>query len=372
MRRCRSLKCAILLTVLLLPGGLHAQTLQVDPPVLDFGRVQYGGDRCLTATLTNTGQTPVALIAVRHAAEPFPADVTDSLQPGASTVQEVCFAGRTLGPDTSIVHFIFDAGNGPDTLLVPAYASGWDSLAVGIGVTVSGMPGSVIRLPMRVFGRIPAAHDIRRFTVEMQYNKTLLYPLSNVSMNGGTLAGGMDNVRVDVLRDYSQRPARVRFLVEGDTPLINPRSDSVLFSPPFLVLQGNAMSCDLTLSSVRFAQGLPRGGAFLKCRFEADSICYQRLRLVDYPSIGTEPEIGSFPNPAAAATAISCFLPVECGVRISVHDILGGEVLLVHEGELKAGDHVFPVSLEQLARGRYLCRVTTAYGKQQSTMLIRQ
>lgn len=357
--------------ILSIPALLAAQAITPDPSVMRFGRIDYGGDRCQTLLLTNAAQQPVHLLAVSHPAEPFPTDHVDSLFPGETTGVEICFAGRRLGPDTSVIRVLFELGERVDSVRIPATAFGWDSLAVGIGVTVTGKPGSVLRVPLRVFGSIPASHGIRSFECTMQYNKTLLYPLANFVEAGGSLVSGMGGVHVDVQRDNSTNPALATFRISGDGPLVNPRTDSVLFRPAFLVLQGNAMSGDITLTRVHFAGGLPRGGAFLKGRFEADSICYQRLRLVEFPAVLAEPEIGSFPNPARDATMIRCFLPAASSVRISLHGMLGQEVRRVHDGPLPAGDHAFPIDVSGLPRGSYLCRMTTAEGRGASGILVR-
>jgi hypothetical protein len=321
--------------------------------------------------LTNATAGPIRLLSVYHPAEPFPTDHPDSLFTGDTAGVEICFTGRRLGPDTSIIHVVYADADGRDSILVPAYAYGWDSLAVGIGVTVTGKPGSVLRVPLRVFGSIPESHDVRSFECTIQYNKTLLYPLANFAAAEGSLISALDDVRIDVQRDNSTQPASATFRVRTASPLVNPRTDSVLFQPAFLVLQGNAMSGDITLSRVRFADGLPRGGAFLKGRFVADSICYQRLRLVDFPVTLSEPEIGSFPNPARSTTMLRCFLPAAATVRISLHGMLGQEIRRVYEGALEGGDHAFPVDVSALPPGSYLCRLTTAEGRSVSHILLR-
>ncbi|MDT8323086.1 MAG: T9SS type A sorting domain-containing protein [Bacteroidota bacterium] len=357
--------------ILCIPPPLAAQAITPDPSVLRFGRVDYDGDRCMTLLLTNSAPDPVDLLSVSHPAEPFPTEHEDSLFPGETTGVEICFAGRRLGPDTSVIRIVYTIGGGRDTVLVPALAFGWDSLAVGIGVTVTGKPGSVLRVPLRVFGSIPASHDIRSFVCTLQYNKTLLYPLSNFVASEGSLVSGMADVRVDVERDNSTNPASAIFRIRALSPLVNPRTDSVLFRPAFLVLQGNAMSSDLTLSRINFADGLPRGGAFLKGRFLADSICYQRLRLVEFPAVRSTAEIGSFPNPAQSSTMIRCFLPSATTARVALHGMLGQEVRCLHEGPLAAGDHAFAIDVSVLPPGSYLCRLSTAAGEIASSILVR-
>jgi hypothetical protein len=351
---------------------LRAQPLEADPPRLDFGEVTVGGDRCLALTLRNTGATPVHILSISHPAEPFPAEFVDSLLPAETLGVDICFAGRLLGPDTSLLRIVYETGAVRDSMGIQVTAFGWDSLAVGIGVTVTAKPGSVLRVPVRVFGDIPASYDIRSFSFTIQFNETMLYPLSQPPGGEGSLAAGMQGATVTVLRDYGSSPAKATFRVHGETPLVNPRTDSILFHPAFLVLQGNAMSTDLTLTRVMFAAGLPRGGAFFKGRFLADSLCYQRLRLVDYPVVLEEVEIESAPNPFATVTNVRCDIHTAGTARVAVYSMLGMEISILHEGFLPAGEHSFAFDAAQLPRGHYICRLTTATGAHASRILVLQ
>ncbi len=68
--------------------------------------------------------------------------------------------------------------------------------------------------------------------------------------------------------------------------------------------------------------------------------------------------VGAYPNPFNPQTTITIGLPASSHVRISVHDMLGRQVALLHNGELPAGiTHTFTFNGAELASGAYLLRV---------------
>ncbi|MBN1446885.1 MAG: hypothetical protein JXA28_03055 [Bacteroidetes bacterium] len=337
------------------PAFLGAQGLTVDPEKVDFGQIPVGSDRCRSILLHNNISVPVALLAVRNPVEPFPVDFPDTIPTDTSALLELCFQARHLGADSAVITIVYHAGT-RDSLQIRASAFGWDSLALGIGTTVTGRPGSVVDVPIRVFGDIPASYDVRSYHFRMQFNKTMLYPLSDVT-HGASLTAGMGDVAVDMLPDFSVAPAQVEFRVRGTLPLVSPMTDSILVNARFLVLHGNALSSDLTLLSSGFAEGLPRGGIFLKGRFVADSLCYQDLRLVDISDRDADVSISGFPNPMHSTATILFSIRKDMSLRLSVHTMLGEEVALLADGPWSAGTHQLRFDATSLPEGSYLCRL---------------
>jgi hypothetical protein len=350
------------------PSFLGAQGLTVDPEKVDFGQIPMGSDRCLSILLHNNTSVPVALLAVRNPVEPFPVDFPDTIPTDISALLELCFQARRLGADSAVITIVYDAGT-RDSLQIHASAFGWDSLALGIGTTVTGRPGSVVDVPIRVFGDVPASYDVRSYRFRMQFNKTMLYPLSDVT-HGASLTAGMGDVAVDMLPDFTITPAEVEFRVRGALPLVNPATDSILVNARFLVLHGNALSSDLTLLSSGFADGLPRGGIFLKGRFVADSLCFQDLRLVDISERGSDVSLAAFPNPVFSAATILFSIGKEMSVRLSVHSMLGEEVALLADGPWPAGTHQLSFDATGLPEGSYLCRLLAGGALQTCSLLM--
>jgi hypothetical protein len=79
-----------------------------------------------------------------------------------------------------------------------------------------------------------------------------------------------------------------------------------------------------------------------------------------------------FPNPATTDATIRFSLPTEQAVTITVHDLLGREVLRVADGEgLAPGAHTRSLRLEDLPRGAYGMRLRASNAAAATTLLVR-
>ena len=68
--------------------------------------------------------------------------------------------------------------------------------------------------------------------------------------------------------------------------------------------------------------------------------------------------VNAYPNPFNPQTTITLALPEPSHIRISVHDMLGRQVALLHDANLAAGTtHTFTFDGSDLASGAYLLRV---------------
>ncbi len=78
----------------------------------------------------------------------------------------------------------------------------------------------------------------------------------------------------------------------------------------------------------------------------------------------------NYPNPFNPITTIEFTLPQNEKVRISVADISGREMALIHEGPLSAGRHKFIFSGQGLASGLYFYHVDTPTFHECKTMIL--
>ncbi len=95
---------------------------------------------------------------------------------------------------------------------------------------------------------------------------------------------------------------------------------------------------------------------------------YYRLRQIDYNGTAVYTSIiqvditkpitfnlaQNYPNPFNPSTTINFTLPVDAKVTVKVFDILGKEVFQVVNDNLKAGNHLYPVSFQKAASGVYI------------------
>lgn len=88
----------------------------------------------------------------------------------------------------------------------------------------------------------------------------------------------------------------------------------------------------------------------------------------DGAPVASEVGVTVAPNPASHAAAVTVALATPERVRVAVHDVLGREVVAVHDGPAVDGGQ-FRVAIGGLATGTYLVRVTTASGASATTPL---
>jgi len=84
------------------------------------------------------------------------------------------------------------------------------------------------------------------------------------------------------------------------------------------------------------------------------SLSYQAYNSVSY-----------FPNPFTSKLKIDLFLAMSDQVQISLHDLMGSRVALIHNGRLNKGNHLFEwdgtMESDYFApAGLYICRIQCA------------
>jgi hypothetical protein len=77
-----------------------------------------------------------------------------------------------------------------------------------------------------------------------------------------------------------------------------------------------------------------------------------------------------YPNPAQASAVLRIALPSEQAVRLALYDVLGREVLLVHDGSLPTGVHEYKAQLDRLPSGLYHVLLSTSEGRQARRMVV--
>jgi len=79
----------------------------------------------------------------------------------------------------------------------------------------------------------------------------------------------------------------------------------------------------------------------------------------DEPLVPEALALLAFPNPASGAMTVEVAMPEAGTARVSVHDALGREVAMLHDGPLAAGLHAFPLGTAGLPPGLYHVILTT-------------
>ncbi|HYF04445.1 MAG TPA: T9SS type A sorting domain-containing protein [Patescibacteria group bacterium] len=65
-----------------------------------------------------------------------------------------------------------------------------------------------------------------------------------------------------------------------------------------------------------------------------------------------------FPNPLKESSTITCSLPADGVLKITLHDMLGREVAIVHDAFKSSGTHTFPFKGENVPNGLYFLKMS--------------
>jgi hypothetical protein len=123
---------------------------------------------------------------------------------------------------------------------------------------------------------------------------------------------------------------------------------------------------DLT-DSTTFASGIgviARRWTYKVHGWETHLLAYARVAGIEYgtPIVAAEPPpagrrpLSVAPNPTDGRAVVSFHLASAGLVRVTLHDVLGRELLVAYDGWLSAGDHRMPVEAAGLPPGVYLVR----------------
>ena len=67
--------------------------------------------------------------------------------------------------------------------------------------------------------------------------------------------------------------------------------------------------------------------------------------------------VSAFPNPSATSATLGLELVEASAARVTLHDVLGRQVALVHDGTLAAGRSVLDLDVASLSTGVYVARI---------------
>jgi hypothetical protein len=337
-------------------GTVRSPMLEVLPVSLSYGTITVGGDRCLPVRLRNTGTASLRVAAIINPADPLPVELPPDILPGGETIINLCFKATAFGEASATVRVIYDACP-PDSVLIPMTAFGSDSLTVGISGVLVGKPGSITHIPVQLFGQLPPEYDVRTVEIELQCNKTMLYPLDPKDSQESTLMGGLQIETLGMTPSFTTTDVRTRYRITRKSPLNNLTPGAVMLRLPFLVLLGDALTTPLRITDIRFNEGLPRAGVAVNGEFRVDSLCYIEQRLLDTGNRSPAKITGVSPNPFNESTTITVAVLVAGQMRLTIHNMMGELVEEVLDGSFQTGRHSVVICASPWPSGVYICRL---------------
>jgi hypothetical protein len=78
----------------------------------------------------------------------------------------------------------------------------------------------------------------------------------------------------------------------------------------------------------------------------------------------------NYPNPFNPVTTVSVEVFFEAEFEITVYDLVGTKIKIIHKGPLTKGVHVFPFDGSNLTSGVYIFEVASPYSNQAIKMIL--
>jgi|WetSurMetagenome_2_1015567.scaffolds.fasta_scaffold63492_2 hypothetical protein len=171
---------------------------------------------------------------------------------------------------------------------------------------------------------------------------------------------------------------------QADTYIIHLQAGSDEYPPPMLYWNKDSVAqmCDSAVLQDLF------GGFLVRKRMDRDSfatfnpIFINQLMLIRYgqrltPVAQSQDWVPrdlllfqNFPNPFNPSTIIRFQVPTSCLVTLTVNDLLGREITVLAQGQMKPGVYERTFNAQSLPSGIYFCRLAAASRLQTTKMLV--
>lgn len=336
-------------------GRSVAPDLEVSATELQFDSVRIGNNRCRSVTLRNTGDASLAITSLTHPSAHFVVSpsVIPEIAPGDSVVVQVCFMPGRLRRIDSVITFNYTHCV-PESRSITLSGTGYDSVVVEMTGDFIARPGSVVTVPVHLYGRIPAAYGVDSLELVFGYNKTVLFPETPSAPLNLTNTPAATMVEQQATPLYDPQNATLTVKLAGGQ-LNSTRSDTLLAELNLMALHGNALTTPIELKGAIFADGNPKVGIRTNTSFLADSLCFQEDRLIDAsarfgPTMKLVRQEGN-------RVVIRITLPTDGHARSDLFDQLGEHVGIVFDETKSAGEYETTVDLSRVPTGSYWLRL---------------
>ena len=328
---------------------------------------------CADFTVTNTGESLLRITDVSSVATGFGVATALPLEvpAGGSATLRLCYTPGALGA------WSCDAEIRGNSCLHPSVSvrlsgEATDSNTVRIEGDEAVRPGAFVVLPVLLDHALPQEYDVRRMTLRVSYDPSLLYPdMDRPLVNAPGGAVGYD---VAVTQEYDQESGQAVSSYDitarsGGVPLFSPGPPEPLFSLRLRAFLGRQLHTDVRLQSAAFPGHPVALGWSGSARVRLDSMLWLEDRLIDASALwGTLGK--SAPHPLRGRGRIEYTIHEEGRIRLALYDLHGKLQRVLHEGEAKAGSFSASVDAAGLSPGAYVCRLESARGTLSRMILI--
>lgn len=357
-------------------GRAVSPFIVMNPTSIDFDSVRIGQKKCVPVVVTNTGDAPLTVSNIASVGAPFTFQTPpgiNNLLPGAQTTLTVCFEPTLLREQLRQFTFTHNSCTQSD-LQLNLRGVGYDSVTVALVDTFRAKPGSIIYVSVYLRTPLPAIYGVRSYSLSVSYNKTIMIPVDPVLYPGHQAVQRTNTLSVLLpSASFSETPgtatATTVYNLSGGI-LSNPKPADILVKLGFLVLHGNDLTTPINLIAATFEDGNPRVGRVQPGLLIADSLCFQRDRLIDARVRIASILKQNIPNPFNPMTTIRYSISDDVWTKLIIYDAMGREVVRLVDGWRNAGEYEAVFDAAQYTSGMYFYRIESGAFRDMKKMLL--
>jgi hypothetical protein len=343
------------------------------PTGLVLDESHAGEKNCADVMVTNTGEVPLEILNVSSSDGGFTCASTLPLviPVGGRSPLRLCYEPSALGVWSLTATIRSNSCLNP-LVTVPMSGEATDSNTVILAGDRLVRPGGLVSLPVRMDHALPALHDVRRLTLRVAYDPSLLYPDMDTPLQSpaGSSSGFTVTVKQEFDRGSGQAVTAYDIVSSGaGLPIISAGTDHALYSLRFRAYLGRVVKTDVELLDAAFPGSAVALGFSGVATVRIDSMLWLEDRLVDASALWGV--LGkNAPNPSNGRSLIGYTLHEDLTIRLALYDMHGRLQRIVQEGAMSAGPHEAVIDTRGLPAGAYVCRLESSAGALSRVLLV--
>ncbi|MDX9758844.1 MAG: DUF1573 domain-containing protein [Bacteroidota bacterium] len=355
---------------------VHWKTLSSDPAVAPdtvvFDRSIVGVADCRDLVVTNIGDAPLRIDRITSTAPGFTCEsaLPVEIPVGAVAALSLCHTPVALGP-WSIEATLWSNSCVQGSITVSLRGDATDSNTVRIAGAYVARPGGLVTIPVLFDHALPASSDVRRMTLRIAYEPSVLYPDVEEPLRIAAGAGRPHTLTMTQEFDEDRGRAVTRYdiIAPAETPLTSSGSTHAFGTLRLRAYLGRVMTTDIELLDADFPDHAVALGYTGAATLRLDSMRWLDQRLIDASALwGVLGKVA--PNPIRDRGTVAFTLHQARPIRLALYDLHGRLRRVVAEGPRPAGAQEVVVETHGLPAGVYALRLECDAGAVVRLMLV--
>lgn len=344
----------------------------VDPDTVVFDRSIVGVTDCRDLVVTNMGDAPLRITRITSPAPGFTCGTALPLEipEGAVTTLSLCHAPDALGP-WSIEATLWSNSCVHGSVPLSLRGNATDSNTVRISGAHAARPGGLVTIPVLFDHALPSSSEVRRMTLRIAYEPSVLYPDVEEPLRLASGAGLSHTLTMTQEFDADRGRATTSYdiVATGEAPFSSVGSTHAFGLLRFRAYLGRVKTTDIELLDADFPGHPVALGHAGQATLRLDSMQWLDQRLIDASALwGVLGKIA--PNPSAGRSTITVTLHEARAVRLAIYDLHGRLRRVAADGLWAAGAHEAVIETYGLPAGVYAVRLECDAGALVRLMLV--